>query len=459
MFKTLSGRFLILTIVFVMLAEILIFVPSIARFRLDYLNARIERAQLASLALLADDMLSPELEAELLATADVYNVVLIRDAARQLVLSSELPQPVSQTFDLRDPKAIDLIKDTFARLLARAPEIIRVIGTPAQGAGQLIEVTLETITLRSAMVDYGLRILWLSAVISAITALLLFVAVRILIVKPIKRVAQSMSDYARAPNDIRRIIAPSSSITDIYQAESALAQMQGDLSASLKQKQRLATLGEAVAKVSHDLRNILSSVQLLSDRMEESQDPMVQRMAPRLIRSVSRAVSLTENTLAFGRVQEPVPHLERVALKPIVEDVFAQEDLATNAADCIRYVCKCDALVFRVDPEHLSRIIQNLVRNARQAMQFSQMHGDITVEGMDTGTHWIITISDQGPGLPEKAKQNLFQAFAGGVNKEGTGLGLVIAQELVAGHGGQLDLVQSDRSGTVFKIALPKSVT
>lgn len=304
MFKTLSGRFLVLTIVFVMLAEVLIFVPSIARFRLDYLNARVERAQLASLALLADDMLSPELEAELLQTADVYNVVLIRDESRQLVLSSELPQPVSQTFDLRDPPAFALIRDTFNRVITPDFEIIRVIGLPSQGAGQLIEVTLDTAKLREAMLNYGLRILWLSAVISIITAALLFFAVRSLIVKPIKRVAQSMSDYARAPQDIRRIMTPSSGIREIHLAETALAQMQGDLSASLRQKQRLAMLGEAVAKVSHDLRNILSTVQLLSDRMEDSNDPMVQRMAPRLMRSVSRAVSLTETTLSFGRVQD-----------------------------------------------------------------------------------------------------------------------------------------------------------
>lgn len=194
MFKTLSGRFLILTIVFVMLAEVLIFVPSIARFRLDYLNARIERAQLASLALLADDMLSPELEAELLNTADVYNVVLIRDSARQLVLSSDLPQPVARSFDLRDPQPLVLLRDTFARILSPNFEVIRVIGIPAQGAGQLIEVTLGTLTLREAMLDYGLRILWLSAVISVITAALLFVAVRMMIVRPIKRVAQSMAD-------------------------------------------------------------------------------------------------------------------------------------------------------------------------------------------------------------------------------------------------------------------------
>ena len=81
MLNSLSGRFLVLTIFFVMLAEILIFVPSIARFREDYLLSRLERGQIASLALLADDMIDADLEEELLRNAEVFNVVLRRDEA------------------------------------------------------------------------------------------------------------------------------------------------------------------------------------------------------------------------------------------------------------------------------------------------------------------------------------------------------------------------------------------
>ena len=86
MLNSLSGRFLALTILFVMLAEIFIFVPSIARFREDYMMNRLERAQIASLALLADDMIDAELESELLANAGAFNVVLRRDEVRQLML-------------------------------------------------------------------------------------------------------------------------------------------------------------------------------------------------------------------------------------------------------------------------------------------------------------------------------------------------------------------------------------
>ena len=147
--NTLSGRFLVLTILFVMLAEVFIFVPSIARFRQDYMTERLERAQIASLALLAEDMIEPELEYELLKNAGVYNVVLRRDEVRRLVLASDMPSPVDETFDLRDPSAGTLIMDAMARLANPNPDVVRVIGTPAQDAGLLIEITMPTEPLRT----------------------------------------------------------------------------------------------------------------------------------------------------------------------------------------------------------------------------------------------------------------------------------------------------------------------
>ena len=299
--NSLSGRFLILTTVFVMLAEVMIFVPSVARFREDYLLLRLEKAQIASLALLADDMISDELEVELLQNAGVYNVVLRRDDMRQLMLSSPLPSEISATYDLRDAQPAALIDDALMRLWDTEERVIRVIGEPVRDAGLLIEVTMNTMTLRDAMVDYGLNILKLSAVISVFTAILLFLAVRGFLLKPIHRVVRHIKSYAAAPEDARRIIVPTASVLELREAEEALKSMQTQLTAGLKQKEHLAQMGSAVAKISHDLRNILTTSQLFVDRMETSVDPMVQRAAPKLVNSIARAVNLCESTLAFGK--------------------------------------------------------------------------------------------------------------------------------------------------------------
>lgn len=454
--NTLSGRFLILTTIFVMLAEILIFVPSIARFREDFLLARLERSQIASLALLADDMLATELEAELLDNAEVFNVVLRRDELRQLVLSSPIPQPIAATFDLREAGAVMLIRDAMARLLEPENQVIRVIGVPVLEAGLLIEITMETAALRDEMIDYGLRILMLSAVISIFTAVLLFVAVRALLVKPIKGVVGYMQRYAAAPEDARGIITPTAGLIELREAEEALQQLQTELTQALKQRERLAQLGEAVAKVSHDLRNILTSAQLFTDRIESSDDPLVRRLAPKLVNSITRAVSLCESTLAFGRAEEPAPTLTHVTLSDIVADLVAGEKLAADAELVGYQIEVASDLVVRADPEQLYRVLLNLVRNARQAIEATKKPGQVTIAAGEESDDWWIFVSDTGPGLPAKAQDHLFTAFQGTARKGGTGLGLAIAQELLKGHGGTLELVQTGPQGTRFEIRLPK---
>ena len=456
MLNTLSGRFLILTTVFVMLAEILIFVPSVSRFRLDYLNNRLERAQLASLALLADDMLETELEAELLANAGVYNVVLRRDEMRQLVLSSPIPKPIGYTFDLRMGSAVMLIRDAMMRLVTPEDQVIRVIGAPVRDAGLLIEITLETAPLRAAMLDYGLRILLLSAVISVLTALLLFGAVRMVLVKPIKGVVGHMQRYARAPEDARGLITPKASLRELREAEEALLRLQTELTQALKQKERLAQLGGAVAKISHDLRNILTSAQLFTDRIEMSEDPLVRRLAPKLVNSITRAVSLCEGTLAFGRAEEPAPTFSLVALHEVIDDIAESETLAAKDSP-VEIVNEVPAgSTLRGDKEQIFRIAMNLVRNARQAIAATGKEGRVSVSLREDDSAWWLVVADTGPGLPKKAQDNLFTPFQGGARKGGSGLGLAIAAELARGHGGSLSLRSTDETGTVFEVCLPK---
>ena len=457
MFNTLSGRFLALTTVFVMLAEVLIFVPSVARFRQDYLQLRLERAQIASLALLASDTLDADLEAELLENAGVYNVVLRRDEVRQLALSSPLPEPIHATYDLREVPALTLIRDALGTLTGTGERIIRVIGDPVQQGGLLIEVTMDEAPLRAEMLDYGLRILILSAVISVVTAALLFAAVQAFLVLPIKRVVGQIQSYADAPEDARRIISPRASLRELREAETALQAMETQLTSALRQKDRLAQLGSGVAKVSHDLRNILTSAQLFADRLEGSEDPLVKRMAPKLVGSITRAVNLCESTLAFGRAEEPPPQLARFELAPLVAEVIEAERLAMPEGEVALMEEIPSGFVLRADSEQLFRVLSNLVRNARQAITATGKTGRVTVSAREEDEEWWIFVTDTGPGLPPRAREHLFLAFRGGVAKGGSGLGLAIAAELVRGHGGRLELTRSDETGTEFAICLPRS--
>ena len=463
--RTLSGRFLMLTVVFVLLADVLIFVPSLARYRADFLLERLRQAQIAALTQLASDMgVSPELEAELLANAGVYNVVLRRDDVRQLVLSSPVPEPVHADYDLRLSGPWELIRDALSTLFDSQDRVVRVIGSPVQEGGQLIEITMPQEPLRKAMLLYAWRLLLFSALISAVMAVLLFLAAQRLIVQPIRRVVVHMKAYADAPEDARTVIEPSARVEELREAEEMLATMQRQLTGALKQRERLAQLGGAVAKISHDLRNILTTAQLFADRIEGSADPVVARSAPKLVNSISRAVSLCEATLAFGKAEEAPPQLTRFPLALLVSEVVEGEGLtpAPGAGTDTPegpVICLTDIapnLTLRADREQLYRVISNLIRNARQAIEATGQAGTIEISAGESDSEWWIRVGDTGPGLPPRAREYLFAAFQGGVRKGGTGLGLAISSELVRGHGGRLELLRSDSEGTEFMIHLPK---
>ncbi|MBD3625967.1 MAG: HAMP domain-containing histidine kinase, partial [Rhodobacteraceae bacterium] len=214
----------------------------------------------------------------------------------------------------------------------------------------------------------------------------------------------------------------------------------------------------AVAKISHDLRNILTTAQLFADRMESSDDPAVKRAVPKLVSSIRRAVSLCESTLAFGKAEEAPPMLQRVPLAPIVQDVVENESLAAEDGDVVIAAQLPPGMVLRCDPEQLYRVLSNLVRNARQAIAAGGRPGRVTLSAAETDREWTVRVSDTGPGLPAKAREHLFMPFQGGTRKEGSGLGLAIASELVAGHGGRLELERSGPEGTSFVLRLPKTI-
>jgi len=280
-----------------------------------------------------------------------------------------------------------------------------------------------------------------------------------LLVTPIKRVMRHMTEYAEAPEDATRIIEPQAGITELHEAETALQSLETQLTGALKQRERLAQLGEAVAKISHDLRNILTVATLMADRLEGSEDPTVKRITPKLVNSLSRAVNLCEGTLAFGRAQEPPPALDRVDLGCVIGDVIENERIEISEEAVLYEAQVEEGLLARCDAEQVYRVLANLVRNARQAITATGKHGKITIKAQSEEDGWSIHVTDTGPGLPKKARDHLFTPFQGGARAGGSGLGLAIAAELVRGHGGRLELSQTGPEGTCFQIHLPSGTT
>ena len=464
----LSAKLLILTLLFVMLAEVLIFLPSVANFRINWLSDRLTAAQLAALAAEASPTgdVPQALRNDLLRAAQVKAVALKRDGQRQLILAADMPPAIDRTYDLTSLRQgigigdrLSMFWDALETLFSSGSSTVRVLGRPAgesdSASTDVIEIVLKEAPLKAAMLRFGLNVLGLSIIISIITAALVYMALNTLLVRPMMRIADNMLRFARNPEDKSRIIEPSARRDELGTAERELAHMQTELSQLLNQKNRLAALGLAVSKINHDLRNLLANAQLLSDRLTTSPDPTVQSFAPKLIASLDRAIAFCNDTLRFGRAAERPPRRELLELASVVEEVGEGLGLPREGVVGWR-VAVPRGMKVDADREHLFRVLTNLVRNAVQALDAvgTTMKGEVTVEAERSGPVALIRISDNGPGVPPKAREFLFQAFQGSARRGGTGLGLAIAQELMVAHGGRIALLATER-GATFEIRLP----
>jgi signal transduction histidine kinase len=455
----LSGKLLLLTIVFVMLAEVLIYVPSVANFRLNWLNDRLAAAHTAALVLEAAprESMPDTVVRDTLASIGARLIAMKMGETRRLLAASDVPTWVAQDVDVRSVSAWQAIKDAFVTLIATKPgNTIRIVG-PAPMGGTFLEIVVDEVPLRNAMLAFSVNILLLSLAISGITAMLVYLALHYLLVRPMGRITQNMVAFRADPENPARIIASSGRNDEIGMAQEELAAMQRELASMLHQKSRLAALGLAVSKINHDLRNLLASAQLFSDQLSTLPDPKVQRFAPKLMRALERAIAFCQSTLSYGAVQEAPPDRKPVLVEELVDEVYEALGLGLDVP--IRWIVAVEkGLTVEADHDQMFRVLVNVARNAMQALETrgnrDPARDQIRITGRRDGSVVIIEVSDTGPGVPEKAQAHLFQAFQGSTRPGGSGLGLAIAAELVRAHGGDIRLVPGT-IGATFSITIP----
>jgi len=455
----LSSKLLFLTILFVMLAEVLIYVPSIANFRLNWLNDRLAAAHTAALVLDAapSGMVPESLAKRILQSIGARAVAMKMGTQRRLLAASDMPPQIDRDIDMRQVSWWRATIDAFDTLLFCEPgDVMRLIG-PAPMGGDFLEIVLDETPLRKAMLTFSVNILLLSLVISGITAMLVFFALHYLLVRPMWRITDNMVAFRADPENPSRIIAGSGRRDEIGTAEEELAAMQRELASMLHQKSRLAALGLAVSKINHDLRNLLASAQLFSDQLSNLPDPKVQRFAPKLMRALERAIAFCQSTLSYGAAQEAPPERKTIEVEPLIEEVHEALGLGLDVP--IRWIVAVErGLTVEADHDQLFRVLVNMARNAVQALEArgtrDPARDQIRITGRREGSVVVIEVSDTGPGVSEKARTHLFQAFQGSTRSGGVGLGLAIAAELVRAHGGEIRLVPGT-IGATFSIAIP----
>ena len=463
-FSGLSVKLIATIIVVILAVEVAIYLPSAANFRSSWLDDRLRVGVVAARVLDAtpDVMDLPRaLTDRLLNAAGATAIVYRREGQSQLIELQDAPMPrEAVTVDMRDYNPMGQVIGMLDTLVWGGERTLRIVGAadPEQGES-LVEVLLPEAPLRADLIVYSRNVFLLSLIVAAMTAAALYIIVRNILIAPIQRLTGNIVGFRRAPENATLIIPPSRRRDELGLLQSELSDMEQDLFTTLRQRRHLADLGLAVAKINHDLRNTLTSAQLLSDQVANVDDPKVQRLAPRLVQSIDRAIGFAQSVIDYGRQSATPPRPVPVDLHALIDEALLDALLSGHPTIRVTNAVPDDVSI-KADPDQLARILVNLLKNAREALE-SQQNGvspptiDIAFETRDGDL--VIAITDNGPGLPPRARENLFVAFEGSAKSGGSGLGLAIAREIAHAHGGTLAYVPLEH-GTRFELTLPAGI-
>ena len=460
----LAGRLLTLAIGSVLTAILLFYVTRLALSRENWLRDRLVAAQTAALVFGADQPspLPQDLTKKILGAVGAKMIFLEMPGRQVLLSSSDTPPTPDYYFDLTNPTFFEGVEAAVQTMFAPRGSMLKVVG-PAPMNGSRVEITIDQTPLIDNMWRVSRNFLTLSLAVSAAIVLVLWLALWQLVIRPVRRLTSSIIAFGEKPQDATGIVAPSGRDDEIGRAEAALAEMQGSLAHELSQRKRLAELGMAVARINHDLRNMLAAAQLISDRLATIPDPLAQRLAPQLVATLDRAIQFCQSTLTYGAAREQAPTRRRFDLREIVRQIVETSE-ASGAGSILYAIDIPPNFELFADPDHVRRVIENLGRNAAQALQNSGACGErppaIRFAAIRTsGGMALIEVSDSGPGFAPEQGSRIFEPFHLSTREGGSGLGLAIAADLVARNGGSITLaaaqVDDFYCGARFLITLP----
>jgi signal transduction histidine kinase len=455
----LSARLLTLTILFAVLAGACAVPPALASFEAKWLLDRTRAGELASMApdVAPNRKVSQQVAAQLLDGAGVIRVAIQTEGMRRLVLGGPMLKRQPYVVDLRAQDQLSWLAAPFETLSGGGGGYVRVIAKPGiYRNADFVEIVAPDAELKRELVAYLWKLLLVAAVLTTGVGAVVYLSLNLFLVRPMQRITNAMERFRADPEDAGARVQLSGRRDEIGRAEAELDRMQADLRVALNSRARLAALGEAVAKINHDLKNMLTSAQIASERLAALKDPKVSQALPRLERALDRAVKLASGVLAYGKTQEAAPEPRPVRLAAAVEAAAEEARLVERHIILKSTISAADQV--NADPDQLHRILANLLRNAREAIEHQEDRrtpGRISVSLKRVADASVVRIVDNGPGVPERVRERLFQPFAGSGRPDSAGLGLAIARELAQAHGGDLTLTDTGPKGSTFELRLP----
>jgi signal transduction histidine kinase len=459
----LAARVLAVTIGFVFLAMGLFYVSRLTAHREMWLHNKISGVQttVEAFGLASPAPQPPDLSQKILNSVDVKWLAVETHSGRREFVIAGGPPVGAESITAEDSSFCASLAATFRALFAEPHRIVK-LSAPAQANKPAIEFAFDETPLIQSLWRVSGNFLAISLMIAAVVSCVLWAALWRMVLQPVRRLTSNIIAFGESPQDASRVIEPCGRGNEIGRAEAALAIMQRSLAHELAQRKRLAELGMAVARINHDLRNILSAAQLISDRLATIPDPLAQRLAPRLVATLDRAIQFCQSTLTYGASRELPPSRRPFDLSKLVREVVESGKAEHDAA--IDYTIDIPPrFCVYADPDHVLRVLDNLSRNAAQAlMAKGATEGRpkaIRFAAIRTDGLALIEISDTGPGFPADQNERIFEPFHKSTSDVGAGLGLAIAADLVTRNGGAIALAPTKADdfycGARFLIKLP----
>ena len=458
-----------LTISIVLATESLAFAPGLARERQRWLEERFAQADtailVASAARGAD--LDPETRDELLHRAGALEIHLMDSGQRLVAVGLHAATARQPRLDLRQESWILGLWRCFTVLGSNGDKVLLVSDRSSFMIGTEIELALPEQGLKAALWQYASHFALLSLLIAGINGAMVYVALVMFLVAPMRRITRSVMEFRSDPERVPPL--DPSGVTILPDDEMALASreiaaMQRALSTVLGRNARLVSVGTSVAKIGHDLRNVLSPALLTAERLSLDANPSTRRAGEIIMNAVDRANDLVSQTLKFVR-DGPAPLASiRFALAPLVAEAI--ETVAASSRCKLRMEIGPELFV-NADPDQILRVLLNLIRNATEArarnviirLGNASVSVRMTGEGPRAPAFIAIDVCDDGQGLPEAVRETLFLPFTRSTKSGGSGLGLAIAHDLMRANNGDITLVSTARGGTVFRMTLPTMPT
>ncbi len=430
----------------------LVLIPNIARDRRVILREKTLEAYIAALSSAAPAEAAALAQRDELLRASGIDSIRLRDPrGTTLVLTGDPNTRPTKTFDLREETTVDSLWRGMVAILADHDVLVRIIADDPFKPSIEIEFVMHRAPLTRALRELDAPDAWLTLGLVSVVGGLLYVALLIMLVRPMRRLTSSIAAFRADPEHGVPLDPRAVSLLhddEISVAGRELAAMQRELRAALWRNSRLTALGTVVAKVSHDVRGALTPVLLQADRLGKHADPAVRRAGETLAQAVERAIDLVHRTLDFARDGPPPPQLSLIGVRTLIADA-AESARGTAAGFELENLVSPEQQV-EADRNHLFRVLLNLLRNAAEAGSRR-----VCVRVKASGRTLAIEIADDGPGLPEVVRDNMFRPFTSTRRTGGSGLGLAIARDLMLAHGGDLDLIVTGPDGTTFRLTLP----